>query len=431
MPFSAIPVSWGILGLLGGASATAFSAGWALARTIAGSQIDTLKHEVAFARQRADTLDVDLEKLKARYENAERLIITKSHENAKLLADLQAISVQRQSDEGLRVQLQVVEGLQVRLAKYEQLSTALMGSEDEVWNLREAAPPTEFEIRMRERKLKVCTIINLKGGVGKTTLVANLAAYFAKKHGKKVLVIDFDYQGSLTRMMVLGAQIPLGSSILSDTLLGGEVDGKRAAQLGRELGATLPGMRLITSGQTFDGFENRTLLRWLLGDTADDVRFRLADVLLSPEMAKEFDLVLIDAPPRLSTGAMNALCASHAILVPTILDALSVDAVGRFLQRVNIFRKLNPALEFAGVIGTLTEQDRLKPNERDALDDAKAALAYWQGRGYAFERNVRHFSLLARAAGKEIGYLQSGRNGREVRAVFDELGAQILQKVPL
>ncbi|HXE86510.1 MAG TPA: AAA family ATPase [Hyphomicrobiaceae bacterium] len=402
-----------------------------MARVIAGAQIDTLKHQVAFAKQRADTLDVDLEKLKARYENAERHIISKSNENAKLIADLQAISVQRESDEGLRAQLQVVDDLRARLAKFEQLSSALMGADDEVWNLRDALPPERFESRMRESELKVCTVINLKGGVGKTTLVANLAAYFAKKHGKKVLVIDFDYQGSLTRMMVLGAQIPLGSSILADTLLGGEVDGKRTAQLGRELGAILPGMRLITCGQTFDGFENRTLLRWLLGDTKDDVRFRLAGLLLSPEMEREFDLVLIDAPPRLSTGAMNALCASHAILVPTILDALSVDAVGRFLQRVNRFRQLNPALEFAGVVGTLTEQTGLLPREREALDSAKTALAYWHGRAHVFNRNIRHFSALAKAAGKAIGYLEGGREGREVQAVFNELGSEIVEKLAL
>ena len=420
-----------MLALLGGAATTAFCAGWWLARVIAGAQIDTLQHQVAYTKQRADTLDVDLEKLKARYENAERVISSKSDENAKLLADLQTISTQRQSDEGLRAQLQVVEGLKARVAKFEQLSGALMGAEDEVWNLRAATPPLQFEARMRESKLKVCTVINLKGGVGKTTLVANLAAYFSKRHGKKVLVIDFDYQGSLTRMMVLGAQIPLGSSILADTLLGGEVDGKRAAQLGRELGAILPGMRIITCGQTFDGFENRTLLRWLLGDTADDVRFRLANLLVSPEMQREFDLVLIDAPPRLSMGAMNALCASHAIIVPTILDALSVDAVGRFLQRVNLFRQLNPALQSAGVVGTLTEQTILRPREREALLTAKTSLAYWHGRAHVFNQNIRHFSALARAAGKEIGYLESGREGREVQAVFNELGSEIVEKLAL
>jgi cellulose biosynthesis protein BcsQ len=421
MAVSVIPVSWEILGILGGVAATAFGAGWALARVIAVTQIDTLKHQVAFANQRAETLDVDLEKLKARYENAERVIISRSDENAKLLADLQAVSSQRENDEGLRAQLQVVDDLKVRVAKFEQLSSALMGAEDEVWDLRDPIPPLQFESRMRESKLKVCTVINLKGGVGKTTLVANLAAFFVKKHGKKVLVIDFDYQGSLTRMMVLGAQIPLGSSILADTLLGGEVDGKRAALLGRELGAVLPGMRLITCGQTFDGFENRTLLRWLLGDTTDDVRFRLANLLLSPEMEREFDLVLIDAPPRLSTGAMNALCASHAILVPTILDALSVDAVGRFLQRVNLFRQLNPALEFSS----------LRPREREALDTAKKALAYWHGRAHVFNKNIRHFSALAKAAGKEIGYLTGGSEGREVQAVFNELGSEIVEKLAL
>ena len=77
---------------------------------------------------------------------------------------------------------------------------------------------------MKESRLKVLTVINYKGGVGKTTVVAGLAAYFTSQ-GKRVLIIDFDYQGSLTRMMILGARLPLGSSIRADNVIGGEIDG--------------------------------------------------------------------------------------------------------------------------------------------------------------------------------------------------------------
>ena len=51
------------------------------------------------------------------------------------------------------------------------------------------------------------------------------------------------------------------------------------------------------------------MLRWLLGETKDDVRFRLANILLTPEVQDEYDYVLIDAPPRSSTGAINAWSA--------------------------------------------------------------------------------------------------------------------------
>jgi cellulose biosynthesis protein BcsQ len=66
--------------------------------------------------------------------------------------------------------------------------------------------------------------------VGKTTIVAGLAAYLAKR-GKRVCVIDFDYQGSLTRTLILGGRLPLGRTILADTVIGGDLDGKQFINL--------------------------------------------------------------------------------------------------------------------------------------------------------------------------------------------------------
>jgi chromosome partitioning protein len=280
---------------------------------------------------------------------------------------------------------------------------------------------------MRESSLKILMVANLKGGVGKTTLVANLAAFFARKLKKRVLVIDFDYQGSLTRMMLLGAHVPLGSSILADTLLDGRINGKWIADHALRLGTTLPSAQLITCGQTFEGFEFRLFLRGLMGETQDDVRYRLAHLLLSKEVQDAFDIVLIDAPPRSSAGALNALFASHGLIVPTVLDDLAVDAVGRFLQRCNRYREFNPALNQAAVVATLTEASNLKAEELSALESVKRSLAYWGGEAHIMDRNIRHFRALLRAAGREVGYVVDGG----VRAVFDELGAEIVEKFKL
>src|SRR4029434_1244686 len=87
-----------------------------------------------------------------------------------------------------------------------EVRSAFVGQEHELWCLHKARPPSGqnyYNARMahRQRKKPVILVANLKGGVGKSTLVANLAAYF-REAGKRVLVIDGDYQGSLSNMLL-------------------------------------------------------------------------------------------------------------------------------------------------------------------------------------------------------------------------------------
>ena len=232
-------------------------------------------------------------------------------------------------------------------------------------------------------------------------------------------------------MMLLGANLSSNSDILAHTLLGGHADGQWVSQSSREFGGVLPKARLITCGQIFDRFENRAMLSWLLGENGDeDVRFRLARILLDRSVQENFDLVLIDAPPRLSFGAVNALCASHGIVVPTVLDRLSADAVGRFLGRANhVFRPLNPGLEHAGVVGTMTKQKKRNEDEAKAFDMAKQGLAQWHGRSHVFDSSIPHIVALSRAAGQEIGYI--GKEKSQVVPLFDALGDEISLKFGL
>jgi cellulose biosynthesis protein BcsQ len=425
MAYENIPLNWEMLTLLGAVGTAGAAGAWKIAHLITAGQLNEWQLKYGLAQERASTAETELEKFKRRLEIADDRFKDKERLIATLQDDLCSARGQLQNPQVTTEPLKTIEELESRIAKYDKLRAALFGAEDEVWKLRDATPPTNFEERMLQSLIRVITVMNLKGGVAKTTIVASLAAHFAKL-GKRVLVIDFDYQGSLTRMMILAAHLQLGSSILAETLLGKEIDGKGLTQIARELGGTLAKVKLITCGQTFDGFEFRLMLKWLLRETEDDIRFRLANLILSEEVQEEFDIVLIDAPPRLSTGAINALFASHAILIPTVLDGLSVDAVGNFLQRADNFRDLNPALEFVGVIGTITEETALTDVEKVGLQQATLALSHWHGKkSHMFEHRLRHFRDLSRAAGKDVGYLRYPK----VAQAFDALGKELATQV--
>jgi chromosome partitioning protein len=127
--------------------------------------------------------------------------------------------------------------------------------------------------------------------------------------------------------------------------------------------------------------ENRVLVEWLLPlsdfdllswllrlfglkppqapRSRKDVRYLLAEALLDPHVQRDYDLIIIDSPPRLTTSHVQALCASTHILIPTILDRLSGDAVARYVDQVATHtlgppgdrtRAICPKLNLLGVV---------------------------------------------------------------------------------
>jgi chromosome partitioning protein len=301
----------------------------------------------------------------------------------------------------------------------------------QIWSLRDARPLAHLRERLLAGSLKIVTIGNLKGGVGKTTLAANLAAFFERNLQKKVLVIDLDYQGSISAMMLRAAEKTIEFS-LTEHLLDGTATGRSLLELAKNLAPVLPNTRIIPASYTLQDAEDRLMARWLLHTTDKDVRFNLADMLLSPELQQNFDIALLDMGPRLTTASISALCASTHIIVPTNLDQLAVETVGSLLSQVKRIRSdLGLAVDLAGVVGTMTHAMRLTDAEVDALGSIREQIEKTWGDGHIFVRTVPHTPALGNVAGTGIGYLRPGRAGHVVRTVFDSLGQEVATRIGL
>ena len=252
---------------------------------------------------------------------------------------------------------------------------SVLDDETDVW-LR-SPPDLGKHITQIRSSIPIITVCNFKGGVGKTTLTSMLAGYFDLYKYKRVLLVDFDYQGSLTDALLGAANLPHKEASSPHLIEGGKAAGDAVAHA-YPLHPVLSATKIFTSFYVFNRLENRVMMRWI-ADNESDARYATHRVLSDPAVQNNFDIVIIDAPPRLSTGTVNAFCASTHVLIPTILDSMSTQAALNTLKVVEEFRaKLNPGLEVLGIVPTLVNQIDLNQRELDHLERMVARLPeYW------------------------------------------------------
>jgi len=305
------------------------------------------------------------------------------------------------------------------------------GEDNNLWLRQPIIRPERYDARIR-RSIPILLIANLKGGVGKTTIAANLAAYFETKRNERVLAIDIDHQGSLSSMLLpepLNRQERAGRSVRA--LLEGSKDGYSTFEAISEscpVRDSKRDSRVVDCDDPFADLETQLALKWLIGDIIGDIRYNFARVLHSDEIQRNFQRVIIDAPPRITTGFINALCASTHLVVPFVLDRLSAERVGQSLERIRRMKgQLFPHLELAGVVGTMkgNRTASLRDAERESIAEAKRAVSRSWGYGdFVLEQAlIPRTQAIADAAGVRIVYPQATE-------IFDPLGDEIFRRVP-
>lgn len=203
--------------------------------------------------------------------------------------------------------------------------------------------PAKLESHGPARIIAMC---NQKGGVGKTTTSINLGAALAY-YGRKVLAIDFDPQGALTAGLGVNAHdVPT----IYDLLLGKVKDPHEAIQH-----TTVENLDVIPANIDLSAAEVH-----LVSEVAREQI--LAGVLR--KVQNEYDVILIDCQPSLGLLTVNALTASHGVLIPLAAEYFALRGVALLIETIDKVReRLNPAIEVDGIVTTMFDPRTLHARE--------------------------------------------------------------------
>ncbi|MBG6218729.1 cellulose biosynthesis protein BcsQ [Arthrobacter sp. CAN_A6] len=203
---------------------------------------------------------------------------------------------------------------------------------------------------------------NGKGGVGKTTTAANVAGYAAIA-GAKVLVIDLDPQGDLSRD--LGYESASGQGLFNALVTG------TTAPVLKDIRENLD---VIPGGQALEDIQGLMFSRSTRADAGDfgDMLHRSIEPL-----AEDYDLIIIDTPPGERTLVEGAFAIATAVVIPTKSDEASIDGVERVARRFMAVRERNPNLQLAGVVlfGVGPRSLRLERSVRETLEEMLGTVA--------------------------------------------------------
>lgn len=300
---------------------------------------------------------------------------------------------------------------------------------------------------LNERRTPIVSVLNLKGGVGKTTLTAYLAWALAQR-GYRVLLVDLDLQGSLSSLFLGNDELArLGKQerLLQHFLLGPRrTKGQRDEAPRRKLldyavpvPALGPHARLVAASDRLAYAELSQSVRWLLrvggkGQTwngRNDGRMVLRKALHAKGLYKRFDVILLDCPPLVNLCCTNALAASDYVLTPVTPSQKAIERVTPLLARIQEINAngVNPKLKPLGLVVNRTERSDLTPRESDHFVTLPDQCASVYGSGvYRFDTTIQQ--RVAVETGEENFTAPDGSH--PLRDTFERLAEEFLKQLP-
>lgn len=194
--------------------------------------------------------------------------------------------------------------------------------------------------------IRTTAILNLKGGVAKTTTAINMAAILARDHGGRVLLIDADSQCNTTEFFGVDST----GSNLATVLRGARYYDDSGVYAASCIQNTqydnidlLPGDETLMDmdlSKVEQGTVNSNVLRYLV-----------------EEVEERYAYILIDCPPAFNAASAAALIAADDVIIPIKLDAFSLRGMGNLMRQIKNMRRINPRLKLVGCLPTMWYKD--------------------------------------------------------------------------